>query len=78
MRSKVYTRYGNSREQEYYNLRRDPYQVHNALGASDTTYPQPNPSTLDYYEQRLNALHRCAGHEGPRSCVAAEDAPLRR
>jgi N-acetylglucosamine-6-sulfatase len=76
MRGKVYTRYGNSTNKEYYDLIQDPYQVHNALGASDTTYLPPDKFTLDHYEKRLDALYACAGHEGPGSCVAAENAPL--
>jgi arylsulfatase A-like enzyme len=76
MRGKVYTRYGNSEDKEYYDLTQDPYQVHNALGDSDTAYPAPDTSTLDYYEQRLDALYACSGREGPGSCVAAENAPL--
>ena len=47
------------------------YQLHNALGAADTTYLPPAPATLAYYEERLDALYDCAGQ----SCRAAEDAP---
>jgi N-acetylglucosamine-6-sulfatase len=75
MGGKVYTRHeGGSRE--YYDLAKDPHQVHNALGAGDTTYLPPDGAILDYYEQRLNNLYRCSGHEGPGSCREAEDAPL--
>ena len=74
MRTKVYTRYGTSKQREFYDLTKDHYQVHNALGPSDTTYPPPNSSTLGYYDKRLKALYACAGHEGPGSCVAAENA----
>jgi hypothetical protein len=76
MPGKVYTRFGKSREKEYYDLTKDPYQVHNALGGSDTTYLPPDGSTRDHYERRLDALYACAGHEGPNSCVAAENTPL--
>ena len=70
-----YTRYEDG-EKEYYDLRLDPYQLHNALGHSDTTYPPPDPAIRSYYKRRLDALHACSGHEGPRSCRDAEDAPL--
>ena len=71
----VYTRHeGGARE--YYDLARDPYQVHNALGAGDTTYAPPEGEILDYYETRLDALYACSGQEGPGSCREAEDAPL--
>jgi arylsulfatase A-like enzyme len=78
MRGKVYTRYGNSTEKEYYDLTQDPYQVRNAFSTSDTDPPlyPPDTATLDHYEQRLNSLYACAGHEGPGSRVAAENAPL--
>lgn len=75
MPGKSYTHYKNG-EKEYYNLIKDPYQVHNALGASDTTYSPPDKATLAYYEQRLNALYACSGHEGPGSCFVAENAAL--
>jgi N-acetylglucosamine-6-sulfatase len=75
MRGKVYTRYANG-EKEYYDLTADPYQVHNAFGASDTDYPPPDSSTQDYYEKRLNDLYACSGREGPQSCRKAENAPL--
>jgi N-acetylglucosamine-6-sulfatase len=68
---KVYTRHQNG-EEEYYDLVRDPYQLHNALGSADTAYPPPITATLNYYEERLGALYRCAGQ----SCRAAEDASL--
>jgi hypothetical protein len=45
MGGKVYTRYING-EREYYDLSEGPYQVHNAVGASDTTYPQPGEPEL--------------------------------
>ena len=76
MRGKVYTRYENGEDREYYDLIQDSSQVHNALGDSDTTYQPPDTSTLDYYEQRLDALYACAGREEPGSCVAAENEPL--
>lgn len=69
-----YTRYENG-QKEYYDLERDPYQVHNAFGASDTSYPPPDSATQAYYERHLDALNSCSGHEGPGSCVEAEDAP---
>ena len=72
---KVYTRHETGPgdgDEEYYDLKRDPYQLHNALGAADTTYPPPDGATLAYYEERLDALYNCAGQ----SCRAAEDAPL--
>ncbi len=71
----VYTRHETG-EREYYDLGQDPYQLHNALGASDTAYPAPDTVTLAYYEERLDALYSCSGQEGPSSCKAAEDAPL--
>ena len=74
MREKAYTRY-ESGEKEYYDLAKDPYQVHNALGGGDTTYLPPDGEILDYYEQRLDALYTCGGHEGPGSCREAENAP---
>jgi arylsulfatase A-like enzyme len=72
MGGKVYTRYEDGQQREYYDLKRDPYQLHNALGAGDTTYLPPDSAILDYYEQRLNALYGCTG----RSCHTAENAPL--
>jgi N-acetylglucosamine-6-sulfatase len=75
MGSKVYTRYEQG-TYEYYDLAVDPYQLHNALGRSDTAYAPPDPATRGFYEQRLNALYSCRGHEGPGSCREAEDAPL--
>jgi N-acetylglucosamine-6-sulfatase len=73
MGGKVYTRHEGGAK-EYYDLAKDkdPYQVHNALGAGDTTYLPPDSAILAYYEQRLNALYACAGQ----SCRTAEDAPL--
>jgi arylsulfatase A-like enzyme len=68
---KVYTRHQNG-EKEYYDLKQDPYQLHNALGPADTAYPPPNGATRAYYEERLDALYVCAGQ----SCRTAEDAPL--
>jgi arylsulfatase A-like enzyme len=71
---KVYTRHENGPgdgDKEYYDLNLDPYQLHNALGAADTTYAAPGDATLAYYEERLDALYGCAGQ----SCRAAEDAP---
>jgi N-acetylglucosamine-6-sulfatase len=77
MRHEVYTRHaGTANEKEYYDLTKDPYQVHNALGARDTTYPPPDQTTRAYYEQRLDALYACSGQEGAGSCAEAEDAPL--
>ena len=72
MRGKVYTRYEDGQQKEYYDLARDPHQVHNALGAGDTTYLPPDSAILDSYEERLDALYACAG----RSCRTAENAPL--
>ncbi len=75
MGGNVYTRHeGGARE--YYDLTQDPYQVHNALGGGDTTYPPPDGEILDYYEARLDALYACSGQVGPESCREAEDAPL--
>jgi arylsulfatase A-like enzyme len=74
MEKRVYTRYEDGQE-EYYDLKQDPYQVHNALGRSDTTYAAPADATLAYYEQRLDDLYRC-GADGPITCKEAEDAPL--
>jgi N-acetylglucosamine-6-sulfatase len=70
-----YTRWKDG-EKEYYDLRLDPYQLHNAFGSSDSTYPPPDPAIRAYYEKRLDALSSCSGHEGRRSCREAEDAPL--
>jgi N-acetylglucosamine-6-sulfatase len=75
MVGKVYTRHQGGAK-EYYDLARDPHQVHNALGAGDTTYLPPASTIRAHYEQRLNNLYRCSGHEGPGSCREAEDAPL--
>jgi N-acetylglucosamine-6-sulfatase len=50
MRGEVYTRYEGGAT-EYYDLRVDPCQLHNALGPSDTAYAPPAPATRDYYEQ---------------------------
>ena len=71
MRGKVYTRHQGG-EKEYYDLRVDPYQLHNALGQSDTAYPPPDSGTVAYYEQRLDDLYRCSDQ----SCQTAENAPL--
>jgi hypothetical protein len=76
MRGKVYTRYGESTDREYYDLTQDPHQVHNALGDSDTTYQPPDGEILLHYEARLDALYSCSGQTGPGSCRGAEDAPL--
>jgi N-acetylglucosamine-6-sulfatase len=70
-----YTRYEDG-EKEYYDLRLDPYQLHNAFGPSDSTYPPPDPAIRAYYERRLNDLYACSGHGRPGSCREAEDAPL--
>ena len=75
MQGKVYTLYKGGKK-EYYDLTVDPYQLHNAFGTSDTTYPPPDTATKRHYERRLDALDACAGHKGPRSCRDAEDAPL--
>jgi N-acetylglucosamine-6-sulfatase len=74
---KVYTRHETGPgdgDKEYYDLRLDPNQAHNALRPDDPaeTPPAPSPATLDYYEDRLDALYRCAGQ----SCRTAENAPL--
>jgi N-acetylglucosamine-6-sulfatase len=75
MGGRVYTSHeGGSRE--YYDLAKDPYQVHNALGAGDTTYAPPEEEILNYYDWRLNKLNRCSGQGGATSCREAEDAPL--
>ena len=76
MPQEVYTRY-EAPDREYYDLAKDPLQLHNALGAAgDTTYLPPDTAIRDYYEQRLLALTTCSGHAGAGSCVEAEDAPL--
>jgi hypothetical protein len=54
----------------------DPYQIHNALGTSDTTYAPPAAQTRAYYEQRLDTLTACSGRGKTGSCQSAEDAPL--
>jgi N-acetylglucosamine-6-sulfatase len=70
---KVYTRHENGVvNKEYYDLAVDPFQVHNALGPSDTAYPAPDSGTRAYYEQRLDDLYRCSGQ----SCRTAENAPI--
>jgi arylsulfatase A-like enzyme len=81
---KVYTRHQTGRvDKEYYDLARDPNQLHNALGPADKTYPAPDPATRAHYEKRLDDLYRCGS--GPRApdapersmpCRQAEDAPL--
>ena len=77
MPGKSYTRYQKNNEKEYYDLIKDPYQLHNAFGRSDTTYPKPTSTTRDYYERRLNRLYACKGHDdGLRSCRVAENDPL--
>jgi N-acetylglucosamine-6-sulfatase len=75
MPQEVYTRYEGP-DREYYDLAKDPLQLHNALGAGDTTYLPPDTAIREYYEQRLHALTTCSGHAGAGSCVEAEDAPL--
>ena len=75
MGGKVYTRHQGGAK-EYYDLAKDPHQVHNALGGGDTTYAPPDRTILAHYEERLNDLYRCSGQGGPRSCRGAEDAPL--
>jgi N-acetylglucosamine-6-sulfatase len=75
MGGKVYTRHEGGAK-EYYDLGRDPHQVHNALGGGDTTYAPPDSTIRAHYEERLNDLYRCGGQGGPGSCRAAEDAPL--
>ena len=75
MGGKVYTSHEGGAE-EYYDLAKDPYQVHNALGEGDTTYPPPEGEILGYYRDRLNDLYGCSGQEGPVSCRVAEDVPL--
>jgi N-acetylglucosamine-6-sulfatase len=73
MRGKIYTRHERGVvDKEYYDLAVDPYQIHNALGPSDTAYPPPASGTLAYYEQRLDELYGCSGQ----SCRTAENAPL--
>jgi N-acetylglucosamine-6-sulfatase len=75
MRGKVYTRF-DSGEKEYYDLRTDPYQLHNAFGTADRRYPPPAQETRGYYAKRLGDIYDCSGHEGTVSCSEAEDAPL--
>ena len=81
MRGKVYTRHQNG-DKEYYDLAPgvDPYQVHNALGAADTTYAPPDDATLAYYEDRLDDLYRCGWDTTDpgtsMTCRQAENAPL--
>src|SRR5215211_5728463 len=73
MRGKVYTRREDGVvNKEYYDLAVDPYQLHNALGPSDTAYLPPDSRTLAHYEQRLDDLYHCSGQ----SCRMAENAPL--
>ena len=71
MEGSNYTRYEDGQQKEYYDLGLDPYQVHNALGASDTAYAVPDAATRAYYEKRLDDLYACAGG----SCRTAENAP---
>jgi hypothetical protein len=58
----------------------DPYQVHNALGAADTTYAPPDDATLAYYENRLDDLYGCGSDTTDpgtsMTCRQAENAPL--
>jgi arylsulfatase A-like enzyme len=73
---KVYTRHEtgpNGGDREYYDLKQDPYQLHNQLGPEDDNQRNdpPDDPTLTYYEERLDALYNCAGQ----SCRTAEDAP---
>jgi len=75
MGHEVYTRHEGG-DKEYYDLAKDSLQLHNALGAGDTTYAPPDSAIRDYYEQRLLALTTCSGHAGAGSCIEAEDAPL--
>jgi arylsulfatase A-like enzyme len=75
---KVYTRHEfGDLKVEYYDLKLDPYQVHNALGPADTAYPRPAPETLRYYDERLDDLYGCgSGPEDTMICRQAENAPL--
>ncbi len=74
---KVYTRHQNG-DKEYYDLRQDPHQLHNALGPADTAYPPPDGATLDHYEERLDALYGCglAPGSGHSTCEEYENVPL--
>ena len=78
---KVYTRHETGLgdgDREYYDLRLDPHQLHNALGAADTTYPAPDTATLAHYEERLDDLYGCGlpPGGGPSTCRKYENAPL--
>ncbi len=75
MGGRVYARHEGGAK-EYYDLAKDPLQLHNALGSGDRTYDPPDITIRDYYEQRLHDLTTCRGHAGSGSCVEAEDAPL--
>ena len=82
MRGAVYARRQRGAT-EYYDLRIDLYQLHNALGPSDTAYPPPALATRDYYEWRLGELYGCrvdgplgAGKpRTPRSCLRQASVP---
>ncbi len=78
---KVYTRHETGPgdgDKEYYDLRQDPHQLHNALGAADTDYPAPDTATLAHYEERLDDLYGCGlpPGGGPSTCRKYENAPL--
>ena len=55
-----YTRYEDG-EKEYYDLRLDPYQWHNALGPSDNAYPPPDPANRTLNANSPEFLHFCIG-----------------
>jgi hypothetical protein len=49
---------------ELYNLRRDPYELHNLL-ARGSRQPQQRVRAL---EERLKSLTACSGTRGPGAC----------
>jgi N-acetylglucosamine-6-sulfatase len=57
----VYIEYGTG-EREFYDLRRDPYQLNNRYATAD-------PGLVQRMQERLEALRNCAG----KSCRAAEN-----
>jgi N-acetylglucosamine-6-sulfatase len=64
MQGQKYIRFRNG-EEEYYDLGKDPDEVHSNPDSLDTT-------TRSYWEQRLDDLQHCEGD----SCRTAENVPM--